>query len=50
MKLNVVGVNTQSKESNAYLNFTVEIRDGEQLNKALKSISDVPGVTGARRV
>ncbi|WP_071058528.1 bifunctional (p)ppGpp synthetase/guanosine-3',5'-bis(diphosphate) 3'-pyrophosphohydrolase [Pelistega sp. MC2] len=50
MKLNVVGVNTQSKESNAYLNFTVEVRNGEQLNKALKSILDVHGVTNARRV
>ncbi len=50
MKLNVVGVNTQSKESNAYLNFTVEIRDGEQLNKALASIREVQGVLDARRV
>ena len=50
MKLNVVGVNTQTKESTAYLNFTIEIKNGEQLNKALKSISDIPAVTGARRV
>lgn len=50
MKLNVVGVNTQSKESNAYLNFTVEIRDGDQLNKALASIREVQGVLDARRV
>lgn len=50
MKLNVVGVNTQSKESNAYLNFTVEIRNGEQLSKALKAINEVSGVMSARRV
>ncbi|NEN76299.1 bifunctional (p)ppGpp synthetase/guanosine-3',5'-bis(diphosphate) 3'-pyrophosphohydrolase [Pelistega sp. NLN82] len=50
MKLNVIGVHTQTKESNAYLNFTVEISNGTQLNKALKTISDVSGVISAHRV
>lgn len=50
LKLNVVGVNTQTKESNAYMNFTVEIGSGEQLSKALKVLSDVSGVVSAYRV
>lgn len=50
MKLNVVGVNTQTKESTAYLNFTIEIKNGEQLSKALKTIGDIPAVTSARRL
>lgn len=50
MKLNVVGVSTQTKESTAYLNFTIEIKNGEQLSKALKTIGDIPAVTSARRV
>lgn len=50
MKLNVVGVNTQTKKSTAYLNFTIEIKNGEQLSKALKAISDIPAVTSACRV
>lgn len=44
LKLNVVGVNTQSKASQAYLHFTVEIRNGEQLQKAFQTLREVRGV------
>ncbi|ETF01663.1 GTP pyrophosphokinase [Advenella kashmirensis W13003] len=49
MKLNVVGVNTQSKASIAHLHFTVEVRDGEQLRKAMNAILDIPGIISAAR-
>jgi len=49
MKLNVVGVNTQSKASIAHLHFTVEVRDGEQLRKAMNAILDIPGIISAVR-
>ena len=49
MKLNVVGVNTQSKASIAHLHFTVEVRDGEQLRKAMNAILDIPGIISASR-
>ncbi len=49
MKLNVVGVNTQSKSSIAHLHFTVEVRDGEQLRKAMNAILDIPGIISATR-
>lgn len=49
MKINVVGVNTQTKEASAYLNFTVEIGHAEYLDKALRAVLDVRGVTNAKR-
>ncbi len=49
LRLNVVGVNTQSRQSLAHMVFTVEVRGGESLHKALDALSDVPGVTEARR-
>ncbi len=49
MKLNVVGVNTQSKASIAHLHFTIEVRDGEQLRKAMNAILDIPGIISASR-
>ncbi len=49
MKLNVVGVNTQSKASIAHLHFTVEVSDGEQLRKAMNGILEIPGIISASR-
>ncbi|CAP42074.1 RelA/SpoT family protein [Bordetella petrii] len=48
-RLNVVGVNTQSRQSLAHMIFTVEVRGGESLGKALAALSEVPGVTSVVR-
>ena len=49
LRLNVIAVNTQSKASVAYMAFTVEIRDGADLQHALGALSEVSGVFLARR-
>jgi GTP pyrophosphokinase len=48
-KLNVVGVNTQSKQGKAHMSFTVEITNLQQLQRTLTLIHDVEGVVGVRR-
>ena len=48
-KLNVVGVNTQSKQGTAHMSFTVEIANLRQLQRTLILIHDVEGVVGVRR-
>ncbi len=49
LRLNVVGVNTQSKGSLAHMVFTVEIRDGSELQRALSALAEVGGVISAIR-
>ncbi|QVQ24266.1 RelA/SpoT family protein [Achromobacter deleyi] len=49
LRLNVVGVNTQSKQSLAHMVFTVEVRGGESLSRALDALAEVPGVSSATR-
>jgi len=49
LRLNVIGVNTQSRSSLAHMVFTVEVPDGEALSRALVALTDVAGVTGAAR-
>ncbi len=49
MRLNVVGVNTLSRQSLARMNFTLEVRNGDQLSSALQAIEEVPGVVAAER-
>ncbi|MGN6581622.1 MAG: RelA/SpoT family protein [Bordetella sp.] len=49
LRLNVVGVNTQSKQSLAHMIFTVEVRDGEALHRALDALAAVPGTISATR-
>lgn len=49
LRLNVVGVNTQSRQSLAHMVFTVEIRDGSQLARALTALGEVPGVESVER-
>ena len=49
LRLNVVGVNTQSKQSLAHMVFTVEVRDGEALHRALDALAAVPGAISATR-
>jgi GTP pyrophosphokinase len=48
-KINVTGVNTQSKQHMAYMSFTVEISDLEQLHRTLAQIGEVQGVISASR-
>jgi len=49
LRLRVIGVNTQSRRSLAQMLFTVEISDGQQLEKALAALNEVPGVRASRR-
>ncbi len=49
LRLNVVGVNTHSKASIAYMSFTVEIRDGGELQRVLLALREVGGVLTAER-
>jgi len=48
-RLNVVGVNTQSKQGKAHMGFTVEITNLQQLQRTLTLIHEVEGVVGVRR-
>jgi len=48
-KINVTGVNTQSKQHMAFMSFTVEIADLEQLHRTLGLIGEVQGVLTASR-
>jgi GTP pyrophosphokinase len=48
-KLNVVGVNTQSKQGKAHMSFTVEITHLPQLQRTLTLIHEIEGVVGVRR-
>jgi GTP pyrophosphokinase len=49
LRLNVVGVNTQSKGSLASMVFTVQVNGAEQLRQAVKALAEVPGVILAQR-
>ncbi len=48
-KLNVVGVNTQSKQGKAHMSFTVEITKLPQLQRTITLIHEIEGVVGVRR-
>ena len=48
-KINVTGVNTQSKQHMAYMSFTVEISGLEQLQRTLEFVREVQGVLTASR-
>ena len=48
-RVNVVGVNTQSRGNRASMRFTVEVRLAEHLQRVLRAVSDVPGVETIRR-
>ena len=49
LRVNVIGVNTQSKASLAHMGFTVEIHDGAELQRATGALSEVTGVFSAVR-
>jgi GTP pyrophosphokinase len=48
-KINVTGVNTQSKQHMAYMSFTVEIAGLAQLQRTLEFVREVEGVLTASR-
>jgi GTP pyrophosphokinase len=48
-KLNVIAVNTQSKQGTAHMRFTAEIKNLSQLKRTLAMLHEVEGVVGARR-
>ncbi len=48
-KINVTGVYTQSKQHRAYMSFTVEVSDLEQLQRTLALVREVQGVLSASR-
>jgi len=48
-KINVIAVNTQSKQGTAHMGFTAEIGNVAQLKRTLALIHEVTGVVGARR-
>jgi GTP pyrophosphokinase len=48
-KMNVVGVQTQSVKSTAWMTFTVEVTDAARLGQVLAVVAHVPGVRSARR-
>ena len=48
-KINVTGVYTQSKQHRAYMSFTVEVSDLEQLQRTLALVREVQGVLTASR-
>ncbi|MCL2524638.1 MAG: bifunctional (p)ppGpp synthetase/guanosine-3',5'-bis(diphosphate) 3'-pyrophosphohydrolase [Betaproteobacteria bacterium] len=48
-KLNVTGVNTQSKQGKARMSFTIEITNLQHLQRTLTQIHEVDGVVGVRR-
>ena len=49
LRLNVIGVNTHSRRSLAHMVFTVEVRNGEQISRALTALNELPGVTAVRQ-
>ena len=48
-KINVIAVNTQSRQGNAHMSFTAEVGSIAQLNRTLDLLHRVEGVVGARR-
>ena len=49
LRLNVIGVNTQSRQSLAHMTFTVELKGAEPLGRALAALNEVAGVSGVAR-
>jgi GTP pyrophosphokinase len=48
-KINVTAVNTQSRQGNARMAFTIEVSGVAQLQRALKLIGEIGGVERASR-
>ncbi|NYT23089.1 bifunctional (p)ppGpp synthetase/guanosine-3',5'-bis(diphosphate) 3'-pyrophosphohydrolase [Alcaligenaceae bacterium] len=48
LRLNVISVNTHSRRSLAHMVFTIEVRSGEQISRALSALNELTGVEAAR--
>ena len=48
-KINVAGLNTQSRQGQANLLYTVEVQDGDQVRKVLSAIGEMPEVHSVNR-
>lgn len=48
-KINVAGLNTQSRQGMTNLQYTVEVHDGDQVRKVISTISEMPEVHSANR-
>lgn len=48
LRLNVVSVNTHSRRSLAHMVFTIEVKNGEQISRALAALNELSGVSAAR--
>jgi GTP pyrophosphokinase len=48
-RINVTAVNTQSRQQQAMMRFTVEVTGGSQLQQLLQALRGVTGVVSARR-
>lgn len=50
LKLNVIAVQTQTRQQCATLEFTVEVNHAQQIQKALQSLREIEGVHAASRI
>ena len=49
LRLNVVGVNTLSRRSLSQMTITIEVTHGEQIQRALTALHEIPGVDASRQ-
>ncbi len=49
LRVNVVGVNTQSRHALTQLLFTIEVKDGEQIQRTISALEAIPGVRALRQ-
>jgi len=47
--MNVIGVQTESVKSTAWMTFTVQVADAGKLAKVLAQVREISGVRSARR-
>lgn len=48
LRVNVVGVSSQSRRSLTQLLFTIEVNDGEQIQRTISALQEIPGVHAQR--
>lgn len=49
LRVNLVGVNTQSRRALSHIVFTAEVKNGAEIQKLLAALEDIPGVQAQRR-
>lgn len=49
LRINVIGVNTQSRRALTHLVFTAEVKNGSEIQKLLAALEEIPGVQAQRR-